>query len=362
MPKVALVCRNLKGMSGGVERIIIWLANRLVEDNFEVSLISWDEEPGEPFYKVDQRVKIKNIGIGNPFLKATFNQKIRRIIKLRKIVADFDADVVIGFQIGTLVPLWLATRFRRAKLVCTERNSLQFLNLLNYRHSKISPYLYALADLTVVQFEEYKKYFPAITKLSVINNPVDKPVNATDTGREKLILTVGRLSFQKNFEILIEAFSLIHVKYPSWKLIILGKGEDKESLEKLIASKGLDQIIKIHPPVSDVMSYYKRARVFCLPSRWEGFPNALAEALATGLPAVGFRDCDGVNILIRDSQNGYLAEKRTPQDLADKIELLINEGEAGYKAKSQNASILVNQYHPDAIYQQWTKMIEGLLA
>jgi glycosyltransferase involved in cell wall biosynthesis len=238
-------------MSGGVERIITWLANRLSTDKIEVALISWDEVHGKPFYPVDEKVKIYNIGIGNPFVKATKGQQFKRIFRLRSIVKEFRPDIVVGFQIGTLVPLWLATFFLKIKIICTERNSLQFLTRLNYRHSKFTPHLYALADITVVQFEEYKSYFPKTVSLEVVNNPVTR-MNFSDIDqRENLILSVGRLSFQKNYELLIEAFDIVHKKYPDWKLIILGSGEDSDLLKGLIKHYGLTAVVTLEKPVSN---------------------------------------------------------------------------------------------------------------
>lgn len=356
---IVLCCRHLNSMSGGVERVITWLSNCLVEDGYNVTLMCWDTDDGTPFYFVDPRVRIAYLNIGDSYKKAGLKTRLQRILKIRSIIQRSQADVVVGFQIGTLLPLWLGSIFYKSKVVLTERNSLQFLWMTSSKNKKWIPYSYVLARKTIVQFEEFKKDYPKIVKLDVIHNPVferkDKKFK-----RQNIVLSVGRHSFQKNYDILIEAFNEFHKEFKNWKLIILGNGEDELFLKQKISEFSLEEYVELAPPSKDIDSYYQRAKIFCLPSRWEGFPNALAEALASGLPSVGFSSCDGVNLLIKDGFNGFLAEARTPSDLAWKLMSLASD-KSRWEELSVNAKTITSLYSPEKVYLEWNKMFHDIV-
>ena len=346
-------------MSGGVERIISWLASSLATKDFQVTLLTWDKNTGTPFYDLHPNIKLVYLEVGDPYRPANLGERIQRFIKIRQIIGKITPDIVVGFQIGTLVPLWVGTIFRKTKLICTERNSLQYLQLTEGRFKRwILPFYYALADLLVVQFDEYKKFYPFCVKTHVIHNPVfNRPVFETE--KKNVLLSVGRLSYQKNYELLIDAFKIIHSKLPDWQLIILGGGADHQKLSNLIGSPDVDYI-KVVPPSKDVDVYYSSSKLFCLPSRWEGFPNALAEALASGLPSIGYISCDGVNILIKDQENGFLVAERTAEALAEKI-LILAKDTTLQVSMSANAKKIVEFYDPEKILISWIKTFEELI-
>src|SRR5262249_23212441 len=134
-----------------------------------------------------------------------------------------------------------------------------------------------------------------------------QPGVADADGRWRL-LSVGRLSYAKNFSVLIDTFAALTESFPDWELRIVGEGEDRGALEAQLARlPGLKGRVSLPGVYREIEEEYSAAHLFCLSSRWEGFPNALAEALAHGLPAVGFAGCDGVPDLIEPGQNGALA-------------------------------------------------------
>ena len=114
------------------------------------------------------------------------------------------------------------------------------------------------------------------------------------------ILFVGRLTFQKNVSVLIKAFEYLPSNF---KLSIVGDGPELEELKELALHH--PQRVKLFKPSNDLSIFYDSANIFCLPSRWEGFPNVIAEALSRGIPCVGFEECSGVPQLIFDNCQDY---------------------------------------------------------
>ena len=186
---------------------------------------------------------------------------------------------------------------------------------------------------------------------------VARPDVAGGGGRWRL-LSVGRLNYQKNFSVLIETFARLAEDFPDWDLRIVGEGEDRGALEAQLARfPGLKGRVSLPGVIREVEREYAAAHLFCLPSLWEGFPNALAEALAHGLPAVGFAGCDGVPDLIEAGQSGALATGNCDAGaLVDALAPLMADT-AKRAALGKNAVASVAGYRPEEIFRLWEKML-----
>ncbi len=202
-------------------------------------------------------------------------------------------------------------------------------------------------------------------KAVVVPNPVRpagdiaRPSVAADNGRFRL-LAVGRLCHQKNYASLIAAFANLAPRFPEWDLAIVGNGEISAELEAMVADNGLRHRAHFPGVVTDVSQWYATSHLFCLPSRWEGFPNALAEALAHGLPAVGYAGCAGVRDLIVGGKNGLLADGNgDAANLEGTLATLM--GNAEMRAIMGAASVEgVKQYHPEFVFSLWETMLAEL--
>jgi glycosyltransferase involved in cell wall biosynthesis len=147
----------------------------------------------------------------------------------------------------------------------------------------------------------------------VVPNPVNIVVGAradvlAHSRKRKLLLAVGRLDAGKDHATLINAFAQIAVRMPDWNLRIVGEGVLRPKLQEQIAALGLKERINLPGTVKDISKEYQNAQLFVIPSRYESFSLTTAEALAHGLPVIGFSDCPGVNQFIRTSENGVLVE------------------------------------------------------
>jgi glycosyltransferase involved in cell wall biosynthesis len=191
-------------------------------------------------------------------------------------------------------------------------------------------------------------------KMSVLRNPVESPQQCADTmgGAVKTVLTVGRLEPQKDQATLIDAFVRIAGQFPEWHLKIVGEGTLRQSLQEQIDAAGLQDRIHLAGAVKQVGKEYAAAQLFVLPSRYESFGLVTAEAMAHGLPVIGFADCPGTNELIQHGANGLLVAGEARVDrLADAMAELMSSprdrarlGKAGGEKKSTDLGSIVGAW------------------
>ena len=366
--KILFACRKFDKVFGGVERMAIALMNEMVRRGHAVSLLTWDEtDNARAFYEMAPHIVWHKIALGGPDQKAGWPLRFRRAVKVRRLVKRITPDVMIGFQHGTFLALRLFTLGLDIPTVAAERNApdrFEFLSEGKRRHIILPSFL--LADRVTIQCESYREGYPAYLRPRIVTipNPVfpakrqAAPAGKGQAG--KILLSVGRLSYQKHYDVMIDAFARLAKEFPDWQMVIAGDGEDRGKLEKSIAQYGLASRIKLSGATGDVESAYCQAHLFCLPSRWEGFPNALAEALSHGLPAVGFAGCAGVRDLIRDGETGFLAPGNG--DVATLTEALRRamrdddlRGRMGQAAREST-----QDYAPEKIFGRWEKVFRDL--
>ena len=181
-------------------------------------------------------------------------------------------------------------------------------------------------------------------------------------GKTLQLLAVGRLCAQKSYEVLIEVFAALAPRHPAWELVIVGNGEAQGRIAANIARHGLEDAGTTDAPRHGryVPTYTGARPCFCMPSQWEGFPNALAEAMAHGLPAVGYRGCAGVRDLIVHGENGLLAEGNgNVQSLFETLDRLM--ADPIRRRRMEDAAMKsVQQYHPDLIFSRWEQLLRSV--
>jgi glycosyltransferase involved in cell wall biosynthesis len=275
---------------------------------------------------------------------------------------------MIAFQDGTFLATATAALGLGIPVVAAERNAPQrFDHLRAGKRRGLIFHTFRLADCITVQLDDYVEGYPLYLRSRIVSipNPV-RPAAALAgpegmPGCTRYLLSVGRLSYQKNQSALIEAFALIVGQAPTWRLILVGAGEDEVKLKRLVSEKGLADRADFTGAVKDVERYYLDSHLFCLPSRWEGFPNALAEAMAHGLPAVGYSGCAGVGQLIANGQTGLLAEGNgSPESLAAALLPLMND-DAMRRRMGAAAAMAMSEYAPGVVFDRWEAVL-GMVA
>lgn len=343
------------------------IMNEMVSRGFRVGLLTWDSYDAKPHYKLNKNIEWERLNLGNPEHKAGFILRIQRLKRMRNFIQKFKPDVAIGFQVGTFLAARIAMLGMGIPIIAAERNSpdlFDFLSNSSFQRKKAEMAL-MLADCITVQFESYYKKYPEKHRnlMVAIPNPVTPiqyPAYPNESeSLEKIILNVGRLSYQKNQIFLINAFARIAKDYPAWKLILVGDGEKRAEVEALISAKKLNHQVILIGVVSDVHAWYKKAAFLAFPSLWEGFPNALAEAFSQGVPALGFKETAGVNELIQDGITGVLVE-RNEIDFAEGMSKMLDDWEFRKKAgRKAQESILI--YKPENIFQAWELLFRKMI-
>jgi glycosyltransferase involved in cell wall biosynthesis len=363
---LVLATISLHRSAGGIEKNITCLANAMVERGYRVTIITFDQSDATPFYALDSRIVWSRVGETRPHRGITFRQRLHLIRRCREVIAKAgDRPIVVCFHHGILIRFLLATVMLKASVLCSERNSLTHYNFIKLNKWNLNFLALFLVKWVIVQFPSYLADYPRLVRrrIAVIPNPVvpakvfASPALPSERGRY-ILLAAARLSHQKNLDTLIRAFSDLATRHPDWDLFIMGEGEHRRSLEALVGACGLGSRVFMPGASGQMHEWFVKSHLFCIPSKWEGFPNALAEALAHGLPCVGYQGCAGVKDLIASGENGLLASGNgNLASLTDAIDALMSDGNARTRmgaAATQSMAI----FEPNAIFSRWEQLLQ----
>lgn len=360
-PKIAFVIGSLR--SGGAERVITTLANALISD-MDVRILTFKEVI--PFYELHPEVKVIAYAKDYPKPKHLI-QSIGLNLKLLRFLSQYfkseNIQLAIGFITMSNILTTLAARKAGIPSVISERNNPKFESTAKF-WKMMRKYVYKKASILVVQTEAVKQVYKPlmpIQKIKVIPNPVSESLSIRRSeieDRKQIILNVGRLTWQKNQKLLIRAFSSLAPK--GWKLLIVGKGKLEADLRSEILKSPMSESIEIRPPSSNIHEVYNQASIFAFPSRFEGFPNALLEALHFGIPAIS-ADCPfGPSELIENNKNGFLIASENQEELEEKLKILIENAEIR-NSMAHHARLGTEPFREPLVLKQWKQVFEQLI-
>ncbi|GGZ70385.1 glycosyltransferase family 4 protein [Algibacter mikhailovii] len=349
--------------AGGAERVVTTLSNELVE-NYDVHIILLTK--CEPFYKLNTRVKLY---FCREAYKPSNNifQALKGNYSLYKTISGYlkkeKINLAIGFMTGANNLAILASRKNNIPCIISQRiYSKKSSTKLSNR--VIRNFLYRKASFLVVQTTEIKAEFESIlesNKIVILKNPISPELSEArdvEFKKENIILNIGRLSSQKAQDVLIRAFA--NIENENWKLIIIGKGEKQKNYEALIDELNLKKKVELMGRSKDIAHYYNKSKIFAFTSIFEGFPNALTEAMHFGLPCIS-TDCPtGPSKLINNNHNGYLIPMGDQKQLEHCLSSLIQNKNLRDKFGS-NARKSVQSYKADAVTLEWIGLFEKLL-
>lgn len=322
-------------MSGGAERQMSYLCAGLKKRGNEVKLIVF--YPNQKFY--DDEVTSAGITI-------EYNTKgrnpIKRIFEIARAVKEYKPDAVIAYKDGVAMSACLARCLTRFRLIVSERNTTQELT----KYERLKFFLYRHANIIVpnsfAQGVFIQKNFPCLAnRTHVITNMLDLskfcPGEKSKDDNFTNIVTIARVSPQKNVLNYIRAIGIVKEKGYEFVCNWYGNSDPDYFLQAKTYARelGVEDRIRFHGPQKDVVSVYQSGDIFCLPSIYEGFPNALCEAMACGLPVVCSKVSDNHKI-VGDEVDKVVFSPYKPQEIAESLMKMIDKGKTEIHDIGQN--------------------------
>lgn len=358
MKNVCFLIGNLNN-SGGTERVTSLIANKLCEDNrYNIFILSlWEGQ--KPFFSLNTNIKTYSLYNIKPSFK---RQLFPTIKKIRNFVKDNQIDVLIDvdsilcvFTVPALIGL-------STKHICWEHFNfktnlgLRYRDLGRFLATKFCDYIVVLTKKDKEFWEDGIKNIRA--RIIVIPNPTPYEYNNYIPNFDnKIVLAVGRLTFQKGFDLLLQAWKQVVSVKEDWKLQIVGNGEDESKLKNLANQLNITDSVEFIPATKNIVEYYQSASIFCLSSRFEGFGMVILEAMSFGLPVVSFNCEVGPDELVEHHKNGLLAEPLNITDLSDCLLEMMNVPDEIYKKYVLNSKTYSNKYLIGNIVDKWIEII-----
>ena len=341
---------------GGGEKVRNWLANQLIDHGHTVvyAIPTIDEQVTADLHKVGLLGRVKAIEYPFHIKKKKPCLYYKRILN---IYQEHNIHLLIFFG-GSLVEQ-LAARQLGVKILLSERCDPHSRSIPSQILKQIQ---YHVADGYVFQTPEasqcYGKHAHQIG--TVIPNAIlDKSPDPIFTNLRKEIVTVGRLSNEKNQLMLLKAFAIIHNQMPDFKLVFYGSGPLKNTLIKYANAHGIGNKISIISGKTNITELINGASLFVLSSNTEGMPNALIEAMSMGILSIS-TDCPiyGPRFLVSEGKNAFLTPPNDANLLADKILFALNHPDAD-KIRKEAVNIR-KRLHPTQIFSQWLSYISQI--
>ncbi|MDA1100690.1 MAG: glycosyltransferase family 4 protein [Proteobacteria bacterium] len=358
MHDIALIIGHMG--NGGTQRVFATMSNRWSECGRKVCVIT-QAAPATDFYALHPSVKRLVFGRredSNKLLRGLI-RNIARISSLRQALREADARVSLAAMPSTAVLTILAGIGLPTRVIVAERNdpSRQSHGLI---WDLLRRLLYPRAALVTANskgvLDSLKAYVPEHL-LELLPNPIQPHTRKMNGGaRRPIILNVGRLHAQKAQDVLIEAFASIADDFPQWRLAIAGAGKLEHSLRELAEKCGVARRVDWLGEVTDIWKHYEEASIFALPSRHEGMPNALLEAMNAGLPAIVTQASPGPLELVEDQIHGLVVPVDDPAALATALRTLIGDPalrvEQGRAGRERSKA-----FELDAVMRRWEQVL-----
>ncbi|MDM1384251.1 glycosyltransferase family 4 protein [Myroides marinus] len=368
--------------SGGMERILVSKVNYLIDLNYEVSIITTEQENSNSFFKLNNNVKVVPLKLffnqyfSNNLFSKYFNTK--RVLKKYKNLVELyveENNIDICVSLGGKELEFFYKLNGKCKKICEMHFSLnvrqEFLSsrkkgllwkfIGSYRTKQLIKQTQTLDSLVVLTNSDRDKWRKTHKNINQIYNFSSFSGNKISNLRSKRLLAVGRLDPQKGFDLLIQSIALIP-KYilENWSIDIYGSGNNESVLNDMIKEYDLCEYIHLKGVTNDVENEVFNSSGVLLSSRYEGFPMVLVESLSCGVPIIAFDCPTGPNEIIKNDDCGFLVEYLNIQRFAQAIIRLITE-DYNRGIKGQIALEKSSMYSKDTIMSQWIELFDSLL-
>jgi len=347
------------GERGGTERVATLIANGLSRRGYEVSIVSlWGGLTSA--YALEPEISLHELFPKNRKFKWKYFEVVRG---LRKYVKKRHADVVVSTD--TLLILYSVPACVGRKVMKIAWEHFNFYADLDMKARKFARRLAgrmmdAIVVLTKEDLATWEKKVSGSARLTCIVNPITfPPIQLKERNWDNPVaIAVGRLTYQKGFDLLIRCWKQVAAVSPAWKLCIIGEGEDEPMLKTQIKSEGLEGVVSILPFNPHIAEYYLNASIFCLSSRFEGLPMVLLEAQAFALPSVCFNCYTGPTEVVTQEENGFILSPDDLPGFSDRIVELAGDP-ALRKRMGMAALKRAELYQQNHVLDRWEALLQS---
>lgn len=361
LERIAIVIPTM--IVGGSQRVVAGLSAYLAEQGIEVYIVSLDS--ASSFYPIHPRVKIifnqnSFSSHGKLFRAFRFFWRVRWV---GKNLREISPDIVLSFLKGANSPAIFATRLSRFPVVISERNDPAKEDL-SIHSLWLRRYVWKHADCVTANSRDILKHIQSsvpTARCRFVPNSVSFPEESKNFSTSKnWIVSVARLEHQKGLDTLIKAFSILHRAAPDWQLHLIGSGKMHDELVNLSKRLGVENAVFFHGTVEDPYIWLRQADVFALPSRREGMPNAVLEAMAVGLPVVVSDASGGALEIVEDKVSGRVVPVGNSEALASAMEGLVQNPSERIRL-GRSGQKKVSSLSPEKVYGQWMKLLNEVV-
>jgi GalNAc-alpha-(1->4)-GalNAc-alpha-(1->3)-diNAcBac-PP-undecaprenol alpha-1,4-N-acetyl-D-galactosaminyltransferase len=357
---------------GGAARGMANLANHWAACGEAVEVLTLHQPHGDDVYALHPSIERRDLGDGVPSAESTsavisvltriaappaMARHAAVMARLRDALRESASDVAIGVVDITNIRLLAAARGLPIRVVASEVADPAAYSIGYW--ARAQRLLYPHADAVICLTPEHARFFRdrGVERVHAIPYPVLPAPPRRRRSRERLIVSLTRFAWEKGVDLLVRAFAEIAPRHPEWRVEIYGDGPLRADLERLIASLGLQERVRLSGMTRDVYEPLARAELFALTSVTEGIPNALCEAMAASVAPIVTECGSGVRTVIRNGVDGIITPRR--QDtFAAELDALMREDAARARLAAR-ASEVVTRFPMERIAGQWDEAIEA---
>lgn len=373
--KIAYCIHGLSNL-GGMERIITAKANWLVRHGHSVTVITTEQKGKPNFFVLDPSVNTVDLDIGYTYIPAGSVLSITRAFmakkrlhkkRLSEYLHSTHFDIVIS-TFGNEASILPDIKDSSKKIAEIHFEKNYRLNedkglagrLIGRLRTWQSPLIARRYDMFVTLTRQDMAQWRNVRNITVIPNFVTATSKVSDL-KAKRAISVGRLSYQKAFDILIDLWAKVAPMRPDWILDIYGTGELQESLQTRINVLGLQHCVTLRGSTSNITQEYLSSSVFLMTSRWEGLPMVLTEAMNFGLIPVTFDFRCGPRDLISDGESGFIVPMGDTEGMAQTIIDITGNLEAYRHIGSSAHQAIEKNFTTDAVMHRWIELFNQVM-
>lgn len=378
---------------GGIQRVVSVIANELVDKGFDIDVIcTCDKYPiDRKIYNLDSRinVKIKSDLVSKGIMTKIFTKFIKI---LNKKIGIFDARACIQFLSNIYFPSTMKKKFidylnnEQYDIIIGVAGEYSLLlgmlsdhltgRTIGWQHNSYDAYFNTKSRYFWNQkslFEYYLRQLDQYIVLTendqyllkknmnidsiVLYNPKSFVSKEKSQLHNRKFLAAGRFNYQKGFDLLLQSFEIFSKKNSDWELVIVGDGEEKKNIKSLINQYNLNNRVKVDGFTDDMKSYFLQSSILLVPSRWEGMPMIVLEALEMGVPIIAY-DIPAIKQIINNKSEGMVVNSFNVNQFSEAM-LELSSSYPLRQKLSENCIKRANDFEISVIIDKWISLFKS---